>query len=267
MAFSDMFQELWGETAYQEFLAQADIASVCNRNYDGTISRRGDTVHVHFFDPSLLTVRTSWEPGAADTDFGDVKTINVDKERSIFVDIMDVDQLRTNARLQEETAFSAASRLANRADSDLILAVSGTGGIQSYAVGSSTPYDNLVDVRKAQAQDGYPIRDTWYFATATQYANLLKDDDVNRSTTVVSDQMVSGQVRRIAGVNVVEQSVDAGVGVFFHRNALAFVSQAALRFAIDSLVSQAKFGNRMGAGLLYGIGVLSTKGVRKVTNS
>ena len=48
MAFSGLFAELWSAIAFQEFLATASIASVTNRDYDGDIKRRGDTVHVPF---------------------------------------------------------------------------------------------------------------------------------------------------------------------------------------------------------------------------
>jgi hypothetical protein len=264
MPFSDIFQELWSETAFQEFISTANIAALTNRSFEGTASRRGDTVHVHYFDPASLTVRTTWESGAADTDFGAVKTINIDQTPSINVEIMSIDQLLTNADLQRETATAIGKRLANYVDGKIITAVSGSAS--SLAI---TSYDTLVDARAVLTQNGVPADDLWFAATSTQYKNLLKDDDVNRSTVAQgNNQVVTGEVRRIAGVNVFEQTVDSLSGILFHRSALAFVSPGAVRFEIDSMLGgQKKFGNVLGAGMLFGVGVLSTNAVRRVSNT
>lgn len=266
MAYDGIFPELWGDIAFQEYLATADIANLCNRSYDGTISRKGDTVHVHHFDPASLTIQANWESGNADTDFGDVKTISITEDPAINVEIMDIDRLRTNADLMRETATSMARALANHTDSRIIATVSGTASIPTAVANT---YDTLVDAVSVLTAEGVPRSDLWYAASSASYSGLLKDDDVNRAQNSGSnDQVVSGEVRRIAGVNVFEQSVVPHGGVLFHRPSLAFVSQQQVNFQADNMLGgQKKFGTVLGAGLLFGVGVLSLKGCAHITDS
>jgi len=268
MAFSDLFNEQWGDIAFQEYLSVAQIASVANRNYDGTIRRKGDVVHVNFFDPASLTVQSSWESGSADTDFGDVKTVNVDQDPAVQVEIMTIDTLRTNADLQQETALAAARRLANDTDATIISTVSGTASIPTAAV---TSYDTLINARETLTSAGVPIDgNVWYFASAGQAKALLQDTDIQnaRNNVTLQNAQVTGEIGTIGGVRVVEQNVTVGGGIMFHSDSLAFVSQQAIEFEFDSMLGgQKKRGNVLGAFLLYGVGVLSLKGAIHITDS
>jgi len=268
MAFSGLFQELWGDIALQEFMSVASIASVCNRDYDGTIRRKGDTVSVPFFDPSSLTIQSSWESGSADTDFGTVVQVSVDQDPAVQVEIMSIDTFRTNTNLQAETARAAGRALANNTDSTIISTVSGAATLTD----AITSYDTLIEARALLTGGGVPVTpgDVWYFASATQAAALLKDDDIMKSLMHVTpnNAITTGFIGTIGGINIVEQNVTAGGGIMFHRDALAFVSQVEIEFEIDSMLGgQKKRGNVLGAFLLYGVKVLSTKGVAHITNS
>lgn len=267
MPISDLHNELWADLAFQEFLSTANIAAVTNRSFDGTAARRGDVVHVNFFDPSSLTVQSSWESGQADNDFGSGVAINIDQTPAINVKIDKLDEMYTNADLVAETTAAIGASMANHVDEQLILAVSGTAGVASAPVVS---YDNLVAARKILTGNGYPVNgDVWYFASADQYESLLKDDDINRAqNSGDNNQIVSGEVRRIAGVNVVEQTVVPDLGILFHRRALAHVNPGGMFMELDSTLGGSKsFGTILGAGMLFGNKVLSANGVALITDS
>ena len=267
MAFSGIFNELWGDIAFQEFLATAGMASVLNRNYDRTITRKGDTVNVNFFDPATLTIQTSWESGNADNDFGNVVQVLVDQDPAVQVEINSIDTLRTNADLMRETAIAAGTALANDTDKVIISTVSGSE--TSVAV---TSYDTLMDARETLSTNGVRIdpRKVFYFASPGQAKALLQDTDIQNARVNFdpSNALVSGQIGVIGGINVVEQAAVAGGGILFHSDALAFVSQKTVEFEFDSMLGgQKKRGTVLGAFLLYGVKTLSSKGVLHISDS
>jgi hypothetical protein len=193
----------------------------------------------------------------------------VDQDPAVQVRLNSIDELRTNANLQQETAIAAAKRLANSVDATIISTVSGTGSIPTDVV---TSYDTLIEARSTLTTNGVAIsqKDMFFFSSALQTQGMLKDDDIQEARMHFdpSNALVTGQIGVIGGINVIEQSVTAGGGILFHRDALAFVSQQAIEFELDSMLGGQKIrGNILGAFMLYGVKVLSVKGVMHITDS
>lgn len=265
MAFADLKATEWSTLAYMEMLAQANIANVANKSFQGDASQRNNTVRVAFFDPSSLTVQSTIDNTTTVDSHGSNVDIAIDDEASVKFRLYDIDQMMIPVDLMSTYAQEAGAAIGRSVDTNIIATVS--GACTSVAV---TSYDTLVDARATLTANGYPAdQNMWFFASSTQYKNLLKDDDVNRATTALgNNQVVSGEVRRIAGVNVVECPVNVSGGVLFHSKALAFVSKPGIVFESDRLLAaEKKFGSILGAYLVYGVKVLSTNGALHIKNT
>lgn len=262
MAYSDIFNERWAVPAYMEFMAQSVMAATCNHSYDGVISQKGDTVHVPSIDPASFTVETTWESGNENADVLTNQTISIDQQPSVQTFIPAIDKLRTNIDLEQTYALASAEALANKADRFVITTASGGAGSQATV----TSFDTLMDARQVLVGNGVPITpgEVFAFVSSTTAKALLKDTDVQNASNFVrvDNAPVTGQIGTLGGITVIEQAVVPGGGVLFHRRALAFVSQSGLEFEIDSTLGGRKIrGHVLGAYLLYGAKVLSSKGV------
>lgn len=265
MAFADLRASRWSELGYTIAFSVADIARTMNRQYENQmVSQAGQVIKIAKFNPSDLTIRT-WSATTSDTEYGDVQSVTIAQDKSVAYEHPDLDPVQIPVDVAANVVEGMGRALGREMDTHVVTTISGSNA-GPLAI---TSLDTLVTARQTLADNGYTDDELWYFASPTQYANLLKDDDFQRATTASRGDFVeSGQILRAMGVNVVEQSVAPGSGVFFNTRAVGFIAQRGVQFKAESIFGgTAKFGTRFGAKALYQAFVLDSNGCLLVNNS
>ena len=265
MAFADLRASRWSELGYTVAFSVADIARTMNRRYESImVQNAGQAVRIAKFNPSDLTVRT-WSATTSDTDYGDNQTVTIDQDKSVAYEMPDLDPVQIPVDVAANVVEGMGRKLGRTMDEHVIATISGSNA----GPAAITSLDTLVNARTTLSDNGYTDDEIFYFASPTQYANLLKDDDFQRATTSNRGDFVeSGNVVRAFGVNVIEQSVDTLGGVMFNTRAVGFIAQRGIQFkAADIFGGTAKFGTRFGAKALYKAFVLDSNGCLLITNS
>ena len=264
MAFADLRATRWSELGYTVAYSVANIAATMNRRYENQMVREaGQVIKIAKFNPDDLTVRT-WSATTSDTEYGDVVSVTIDQDKSVVYELPDLDPVQIPVDIAANVVEGMGRKLGRAMDAHVIATISGSN-LGEMAI---TSLDTLINARKSLADNGYNDDDIWFYASPTQYAALLKDEDFQRASTANrSDFVESGVIYRAAGVNVVEQSVDANSGVMFNVRAVGFIAQRSVEFkASDIFGGTAKFGTRFGAKALYKAFVLDSNGCILVNN-
>lgn len=214
MAITNFIPEVWSAALLKALRDQNTYAQagVINRNYEGDISRAGDTVHItSFSDPE---VRTYSRNGSITWDTLDdsSQVLVVDQEKYFAFKVDDVDRRQAMQGFVEETTIGASSNLAAEADAYVAgLMVNGAAaGNKLGAVSLTDPgeaYDLLVELRTILKRGNTPDDGRFVIVPPELYGVLLKDDRFIRadaSGTTVG--LRNAEVGRAAGFTVIESN-------------------------------------------------------------
>lgn len=164
-------------------------ASVVNRDYQGEISRFGDTVRIN----SIGGVNVS--DYVKDTDFGTARqvlssaqqTLVIDQAKMFNFEIDDIDEAQNNPSVMGAAMREAAFSLGNTADGFLSGLIAGAlvlgGGAAGNYLGDrdgvtagETHFENLVDLARKLDENNAPAGGRWAVVNPLVMASLVKDD-------------------------------------------------------------------------------------------
>jgi hypothetical protein len=278
--------ELWERPVIERFRqSNLAVAVCCNTNYEGTISRMGDTVHVA--TTSSVSLRdyargqTVVYEDATPTD----ETLTIDRAKYGAINVDDLDRAQNNqdalglytqelgiamANSMDTFAFSfhASSLTANQ--------ISNSGSalnIVATSAGTTHVYDLLVqaglnlDVQNVPRDRRWVIvtpyfysllqKDTVYFIKGTDLSdNLIATAQLGGMTQTGSEAAARGFVGQAAGFDVYMSNNLAGDGagnyycVYGQSRPISLASQIAGRF--EAIRRTDTFGNSVRALMLYG---------------
>lgn len=218
MAVDNFVPEIWTAellTALRDSLVYGQ-AGVINRDYEGTISQYGDTVHVTTIaDPTVAAYTphstTLTYAALSDTD----QTLVVDQAESFAFGVEDIERKQAMPGFVEDASRSAAYKIAEAIDDyvadTLYAAVNGTGndlGAKTADISDNTAYNLLVDLRSTLARDSVPDSGRWVIVPPEFYAALLQDSRfINASASADGGQALRNAfVGRAAGFDVYESN-------------------------------------------------------------
>lgn len=255
---------------------------VCNKDYEGDIAERGDTVHItQFGDPTVNTyvpnVDIVYEEIA---DAG--LTLVIDQAKYISFTISDIDRAQAAGKMQPYLEGRGAYRLADVADQFIAgkytgcaqANVLGTTGApltpQGYSLGGSGtwhPADFFVQVleplKVILAQNDVPDEDRyitvppWAASLIAQTEGFVRAVDMQGSANATMQRGFKGQIStlNVLETNNVPQPVagGAGTGVWAiqagHPMAITYAEQIA---SSEAMRLERRFGDGVRALHLYG---------------
>ncbi len=189
--------------------------NVCNRDYEGNISKSGNTVKIG----AIGTVNV--ENYTRDTNINDpetlsdeVQTLLIDQAKYFNFSVDSIDRAQQNVNVLDEAMKQAAWSLREYADrflADKMVSAVPAGNI----IGDPTPvvptkdnaYEYLVDLGVLLDQGNTPTNDRFVVVPAWFHGLLLKDDRFVRSGTAMGDRRLkNGEVGEAAGFTILKSN-------------------------------------------------------------
>ncbi|HRE49702.1 MAG TPA: P22 phage major capsid protein family protein [Aggregatilineales bacterium] len=192
-------------------------AGVVNRDYEGDIRQKGDSVRINAI--GAITI----EDYIRDDQLGEPETLEdaqtvleIDQAKYFHFQIDDVDRLQSSPDAMDEAMKEAAYALADSADR--YIAGLYTDAAEGNTIGSTTTpktdlgtagraYEYLVDLDTMLTEANVPRPGRWVVVPPWYYALLRKDERFIRSGTALGDQALrNGQIGMAAGLSVMESN-------------------------------------------------------------
>jgi len=209
MAVDGFRPEIWSAAILTNLNNEIVYPALCNRDYEGDISRAGDTVHITSIGAvssraytELTTI--SWDEVAdSQTD------LNIDQKRYFALKVDDV-EVKQALPFLDEAAREAAYSLRDNADSVVSAAMytavnNGANDLGAFTadISDNTAYKLLVDLRTTLDRDNCPSDNRWVVIPPELEGALLQDNRfVDASASGSTDPLRNGFIGRAAGFNI-----------------------------------------------------------------
>lgn len=219
MALDNFIPEIWSNRLLTR-LARAFVygqAGIMNRDWEGEITRVGDTVRIQSVGPVTTfdyTKDSDMPTPEALTDAAQLLTIEKSKGFNFAVD--DIDRAQGNPAVMDEAMREAAYALRNVADS--YAAGKYTDVAAGNFIGSDAApkddlgttgkaYEYLVDLGTLLDESDVPSDGRWTVVPPWYHGLLLKDDRFVKAGTGASDAVLrNGQVGEAAGFAILKSN-------------------------------------------------------------
>lgn len=147
MAINDFIPSVWSETLYNELNKEYVAVSNCNRDFEGEIRSKGDTVKiagigdVNVFDYSKNTDFSS----TLQTLSSSTRSLAISQAKAFNFQIDDIDKAQQNPKLMQYAMRQAANALADSADSFVYSLYSEIAAANTITKASAT-YSDIIDL-------------------------------------------------------------------------------------------------------------------------
>lgn len=238
MAVDGFRPEIWAAAILENLRNNLVYAALCNRDYEGLISRFGDTVHITSIGEVANRAYTEHNSISWDTIDDTQVDLLIDQKRYFAFKVDDIER-RQALPFLDEASQSAAYGLRDNADAvvsaAMYAAVNATDndlGAKTADISDKTGYGILVDLATKLDRDNCPSDGRWVVVAPEFYAALLQDDrfiDASRSGS--TDALRNGFVGDAAGFRIYKsnQTPDPTAGIYAviagHPTACAYAEQ------------------------------------------
>lgn len=275
VAIPNFIPELWSSeilVPLRNGLVYAS-ADVSNRDYEGFIRSRGDTVHILSIDDVTIRSYTahgtiSWEVLSDDD-----RTLVIDQADYFAFKVDDIEKAQAIPGFIEAAAETAARGLAEEVDTYvsglMVDAVDQTGndlGLIAVDISDNTAYTSLLLALRAELNaNGVPAAGRWVVVPTAVYGALLSDNRfIDAAAGGSTAPLREGFVGRAAGFDIYESQTvpQPTAGTYHvlagHKMATTFADQ--IPFTGGDRVESIRLENQFGDGVrglhLYGAKVV-----------
>lgn len=259
MAIQNFISTVWGENLNQALNKQYVGVANCNREYEGEILEKGDTVHicgVEKVNVSDYKKNTDiHEPEAVDERCSEL-VINQAKYFNFQID--DVDHAQTSPKLMKLAMKNAAAALAATADTHIYTVCSTADTILSVDnVTEDNILNTLIDARMKLVANGVSDPTDIVIEVTPQIASLILKAKINLSTDN-GEAMENGCLGSLGGCKIyvspnmlISDEVDGTMSRCFVRTkrAVAFAEQLS---EIEAYRPELRFADAVKGLHLYG---------------
>ncbi|MBQ7336006.1 MAG: P22 coat protein - protein 5 domain protein [Clostridia bacterium] len=144
MAITNFIPTVWSENLYQELNKQYIAVSNCNRDFEGEIREKGNTVRICGINAVTVSEYTKNSNMSSPSSLSDnVRDLVIDQAKYFNFQIDDIDRAQASPKLMEAAMRNAANALANDADR-YIYNLYNDAGVKISA--EDTTVDNIIDL-------------------------------------------------------------------------------------------------------------------------
>lgn len=163
MALTNFIPTVWSESLYSELDKKYIAVKNCNRDFEGDIRAKGNTVKIcGVGDISVFDYTRNTDMSSPETLSDSVRTLTIDQAKGFNFQIDDVDQAQQTPKVMQEAMRKAASALANAADNYV------------FSLYESAEEGNVIENGEATKDN---IIDTIISARTKLFANNVYDAD------------------------------------------------------------------------------------------
>ena len=266
MAITNFIPTVWSENLYQELDKKYIGVANCNRDFEGEIREKGNTVRICGIGDVVVSEYTKNANMSAPATLSDTaRELKIDQAKYFNFQIDDIDRAQSSPKLMEAAMKNAASALANDADR-YIYRLHGQAG--STIKSDNTTVENIInliiDARTKLFTNNVADPEDIVIEVTPAIAGLILKAKVNLSTNN-TDVMEAGCIGAIGGCKIfVSNNVEIveTEGGFAHKclartkRAIAFAEQLS---EIDAYRPELRFADAVKGLHLYGAKVVYPK--------
>lgn len=266
MAITNFIPTVWSENLYQELDKKYIGVANCNRDFEGEIREKGNTVRICGIGDVVVSEYTKNANMSAPATLSDsARELKIDQAKYFNFQIDDIDRAQSSPKLMEAAMKNAASALANDADR-YIYRLHGQAGssIRSANTTVENIIDLIIDARTQLFTNNVADPEDIVIEVTPAVAGLILKAKVNLSTDN-TDVMEAGCIGAIGGCKIfVSNNVEIveTEGGFAHKclartkRAIAFAEQLS---EIDAYRPELRFADAVKGLHLYGAKVVYPK--------
>lgn len=191
---------------------------IINKDYEGEISRFGDTVKINAIGRVTVGDYTKdSDMGSPETLTSAQATLLIDQSKYFNFQIDDIDAAQNNPKVMSAAMAESAYALANVAD-QYIASLYTSAGTQigddttpktvGIGSGDSNAYNLLVDIGTALAEKNVPVERRWVITPPWFHALLLKDERFTRGGAPdwMRQVFTTGLIGQVSGLAILQSN-------------------------------------------------------------
>ena len=263
MAIQNFISTVWSENLYQALDKQYIAVSNCNRDYEGEIREKGNTVKICGLGKvNVSDYQKNANMSNPATLSDNVRELVIDQAKYFNFQIDDMDRAQSTPKLMEAAMKNAADALADEADK-YVFGLCGEAGttITETNVTIDNVIDLLIDARTQLFANNVSDPHDIVFEVTPEIAGLILKAKVSLATDN-TDALENGCIGSIGGCkvyvsnNILREESDAGIThkcVARTKRAIAFAEQLS---EIDAYRPELRFADAVKGLHLYGAKVV-----------
>ena len=266
MAITNFIPTVWSENLYQELDKKYIGVANCNRDFEGEIREKGNTVRICGIGDVVVSEYTKNVNMSAPSTLSDnVRDLKIDQAKYFNFQIDDIDRAQSSPKLMEAAMKNAANALADDADRYIYGMYAQAGStIQSADTTVDNIVDLIIDARTKLFTNNVSDPQDIVIEVTPEVGGLILKAKVNLSTDN-TDAMEAGCIGAIGGCKIfVSNNVEkvAGSNSSAHKclartkRAIAFAEQLS---EIDAYRPELRFADAVKGLHLYGAKVVYPK--------
>lgn len=266
MAITNFIPTVWSENLYQELDKKYIAVANCNRDFEGEIHEKGNTVRICGIGNVVVSEYTKNANMNAPSSLSDTaRELVIDQAKYFNFQIDDIDRAQASPKLMELAMKNAASALANDADRYVFGLYSQAGStIECNDTSAENIVNLIIDARTKLFTNNVANPEDIVIEVTPEIAGMILKAKVNLSTDN-TDVMEAGCIGAIGGCkiyvsnNVEVLETDAGNKhkcLARTKRAIAFAEQLS---EIDAYRPELRFADAVKGLHLYGAKVVYPK--------
>ncbi|EME14803.1 P22 phage major capsid protein family protein [Rhodococcus triatomae] len=269
MAVTNFVPDLWSARLLVTLRKNTVAAALCNRDYEGEIRQRGDSVKITgLVRPTIGTYTSHTDIVIEDID-DTTRSLVIDQSKYFGFELDDVERAQSvnGGSVLAQALDDASYSLRDVADTFLFTTI-GAGvlagnQIAESSVTSANAYDKLVDMAVKLDESNVPTEGRWAVITPAFHGLLLKDPRfIGSGDAQGAETRANGRVGEAAGLTIFKSNnLQAGPGAGAGKLLLAG-SNSATTFAEQIVSVEATRLEKRFADAVKGLHVYGAKVIR-----
>lgn len=263
MAIQNFISTVWSENLYQALDKQYIAVSNCNRDYEGEIREKGNTVKICGLGKvNVSDYQKNANMSNPATLSDNMRELVIDQAKYFNFQIDDIDRAQSTPKLMEAAMKNAADALADEADK-YVFGLCGEAGttITETNVTVDNVIDLLIDARTKLFANNVSDPHDIVFEVTPEVAGLILKAKVSLATDN-TDALENGCIGSIGGCkvyvsnNILREESDTGIShkcMARTKRAIAFAEQLS---EIDAYRPELRFADAVKGLHLYGAKVV-----------
>lgn len=257
----NQIQKYWSPIFTKQLRESLLLGSLVNKQYEGSITRGGDTVRVSQVNAptgQLKTIGTDADTFSSDAISTSYVDLVVDKRAVASYDFQDLVQLQSQIDNNPDVMESLKFAVAKQVNDYLYSLVNPSTSAPDHLINGVSDFNaaQLAACRVLAAQAKWRYEPGWYALLDPQYMG----DVMNAATLTSSDYgasdapVISGQVGlKRFGFNIFEDnSRSADYGLLFHPDFMHMVMQQEAQIKVSDKHVLGQFGVKLSVDLIFG---------------
>ena len=263
MAITNFIPTVWSENLYQELDKKYIGVANCNRDYEGEIREKGNTVRICGIGEVVVSEYTKNAIMNSPATLSDTaRDLTIDQAKYFNFQIDDIDRAQSSPKLMELAMKNAASALANDADRYIYSLYAQAGSrITCEDVTTENIVNLIIDARTKLFTNNVADPEDIVIEVTPEIAGLIMKAKVNLSTDN-TDLMETGCIGAIGGCKIfVSNNVKKMEGDTGYEHKCLARTKRAIAFAeqlseIDAYRPELRFADAVKGLHLYGAKVV-----------